>query len=82
MRSEVSTRLSSADHEGQGQDLSELLVDRRIDSLVAMTQVRAHQLRVEIDIALSIYVPQVDALRLQENERRGGPPGGGGERDR
>ena len=47
----------------------ELVLYRANHPLVAMTDVHAHQLAVEIDVALAFRGPEVDALRARHRDR-------------
>jgi hypothetical protein len=46
-----------------------LLLDRADDALVAVADVHAHQLAVEVDEALAFRRPEVDALRARDRNR-------------
>ena len=45
-----------------------LLLDRRDDAVVAVSGVDAHQLAVEVEIALAVGSPEVDALRARHRD--------------
>ena len=46
-----------------------LLLDRRDDAFVAVPGVDAHQLTVEVEVALAVRGPEVDALRARHRNR-------------
>ncbi len=50
-------------------DLLHLLLHRVNHALVAVADVDAHELRVEIHIALAVGVPEVDALGVVHHQR-------------
>src|SRR5205085_11492593 len=46
-----------------------LLADRVDDGLVLVAEVRAHELRAHVEVAVAGVVPEVDALGLRDDHR-------------
>ena len=53
-------------------DLVHLRLDGIDDALVAVADVDAHELRIEVHVALAVGVPEVDAFGVIDDQRRDG----------
>ena len=65
---ELRARLGGHERVGVGEHRG-LFLDRADDALVAVADVDAHQLAVEVDVALALGRPEVDALGARDGNR-------------